>query len=90
MRGSKSSGYGMLALFMITGAVLGGILGEIIATSSMLSGVAPYLVKTFPIFDLPPVTINLYVIKLAIGFALYPNLISILGMIIAIFLYRRF
>jgi hypothetical protein len=90
LRGSKSASYGILALFMITGAVLGGILGEIIATSSMLSGVAPYFVKTFPIFDLPPVTINLYVIKLAIGFALYPNLISILGMIIAIILYRRF
>ena len=90
MRGGKSSSFGMLALFMVTGAVLGGILGEIISTSSMLIGVAPYLVKTFPIFDLPPVTINLYVIKLAIGFALYPNLISILGMIIAIFVYRRF
>lgn len=86
---SKGSGYGMLAIFIITGVILGGILGELIATSAILSGIAPYLIKNFPIFDLPPVTINLYVIKLTLGFAIYPNLISLLGMIIAIVLYRR-
>jgi len=86
----KGSGYGLLALFLVTGAVLGGILGELITTSSTFYGIAPYLVRTFPIFDLPPVTINLYVIKFAVGFAVYPNLISLLGMIIALFLFRRF
>lgn len=90
MKGGNSKGYGLLGLFLVTGAVIGGILGEFIATTAAFSGIAPFLVKTFPIFDLPPVTINLYVIKLAIGFAFYPNLISILGMIIAIVLYRRF
>ncbi|MDD4601194.1 MAG: DUF4321 domain-containing protein [Negativicutes bacterium] len=80
----------MLALFMIIGAILGGILGELVSTSSLLSEMAPYLVRTFPIFDVPPITINLYVVKLTLGFAIYPNLISILGMIIAILLYRRF
>ncbi|HML89197.1 MAG TPA: DUF4321 domain-containing protein [Methylomusa anaerophila] len=80
----------MMALFLITGAVLGGILGEFAANSSFLTGVAPYLVKQFPIFDLPPVTVNLYVIKFVLGFALYPNLMSILGIIAAIVLFRRF
>lgn len=90
MRGGSNKGFGMLALFVITGAVLGGIIGEIIADSTLLAGVAPYLVKQFLIFDLPPVTINLYVIKLVIGFALYPNLISLLGMVAAVALFRRF
>jgi hypothetical protein len=53
-------------------------------------GVAPYMVKTFPIFDIPPVTVNLYVIKFVIGFALHPNLISILGMLVAVVLFKRF
>ena len=81
---------GMMVLFLITGAVLGGIIGEIIADSTLLAGVTPYLVKQFLIFDLPPVTINLYVIKFVIGFALYPNLISLLGMVAAAALFRRF
>ncbi|WP_371371535.1 DUF4321 domain-containing protein [Sporomusa aerivorans] len=89
---SSSSGksMGMMALFLITGAVVGGILGELAASSSLLSGVAPYLIKPFPVFDVPPVAINLYVIKLVIGFALYPNLMSILGIIAAVLLFRRF
>jgi len=90
MRGGSNKGFGMLALFLITGAVLGGIIGEIIADSTFLAGVTPYLVKQFLIFDLPPVTINLYVIKFVIGFALYPNLISLLGMVAAAALFRRF
>jgi hypothetical protein len=81
---------GMMFLFLITGAIVGGILGELAASSSLLSGVAPYLIKPFPVFDLPPVAINLYVIKLVIGFALYPNLMSVLGIIAAILLFRRF
>ena len=90
MRGGSNKGFGMLTLFLITGAVLGGIIGEIIADSTLLAGVTPYLVKQFLIFDLPPVTINLYVIKFVIGFALYPNLISLLGMVAAAALFRRF
>lgn len=78
----------MLALFMITGAILGGILGEVVSSSS-LGGMAPYLVKTYPIFDVPPVVINLYVIKLVIGFALHPSIISIAGVIVAVLLFRR-
>lgn len=78
----------MLALFMITGAVLGGILGEVIGGSS-LGGLAPYLVKTYPVFDLPPVVVNLYVVKLVLGLALHPSLISIAGVIVAVFLFRR-
>jgi uncharacterized membrane protein len=90
LRGSANKGFGMFLLFMITGAVFGGILGEIIAGSGVLSGLAPYLVKTVSIIDIAPVTINLYVIKLVFGFALFPNLVSILGIIVAILLFRRF
>ncbi len=90
MRGGSKKGYGVLLLFLITGAVFGGILGELISRSDALIDVAPYLVKTFLILDVPPVSINLYVVRLMLGFALQPNLISILGMVAAIMLFRRF
>ncbi len=89
LRDGKNKGYGMLLLFLITGAVLGGILGELISRSDVLAGVAPYLVKTFLVLDMPPVNINLYVVRFIVGFALQPNLISIFGMIAAILLFRR-
>lgn len=89
MKGGNSGSFGMLALFLILGAVLGGILGELISGWS-LGGITPFLVKTFPIFDLPPITINLYIIKLIVGLSLHPNLISILGVVAAYFVFRRF
>ena len=89
MRGNATKGYGVLILFVITGAVLGGILGEIIMDIPALSSIATYLVHQYAILDLSPIMINLYVIKLSFGFALHPNLISILGVVLAIFLFKR-
>lgn len=89
LRGTNR-GYGIFILFVVTGAVLGGILGEVASHIPALSSVAPYLVQTYPIVDVAPVTINLCVIQLSFGFALYPNLISILGILLAIFLFKRF
>ncbi len=89
MKGAVGKSFGTLALFLILGAVLGGILGELIAGSS-LGGLTPYLVRTFPVFDLPPTTVNLYIVKFIFGLSLHPNLISLLGVIAAYVLFRRF
>lgn len=89
MRGGSSKNFGVLALFLIIGAVLGGIIGELIA-GWPLGGLTPYLVKTFPIFDLAPITVNLYIVKFIFGMSLHPNLISILGVVAAYVLFRRF
>ena len=89
MRAVKSKRYGMLLLFLIIGAVFGGIIGEFISSADSLGTWSPYLVKTFLILDVPPVSINLYVVRFMLGFALQPNLISILGMIAAFFLFKR-
>ncbi|SDF21133.1 DUF4321 domain-containing protein [Sporolituus thermophilus] len=90
MKGGRNKGVGTLVLFLVTGAVLGGVLGEVIAGSTLMAGIVPYLIKTYPVFDFPPVTINLYVLRLVIGFAFHPNLISLLGVIVALVLFRRF
>ncbi|WP_302165844.1 DUF4321 domain-containing protein [Mitsuokella multacida] len=83
-------GYGICILFVIIGAILGGILGEVLKNVPSLAGVMPFLVTTSPVFDMAPVTINLYVVKLTVGLAFMPNLMSMLGIILAIVLYRRY
>ena len=90
MRSEKTRSYWVFLLFIMTGALLGGLLGEIIAESPSLAGIAPYLAKKYLIFDLAPLNINLFVIQIKLGFTLQPNLISILGMLVAYFLLRRF
>ena len=80
----------MCILFVIIGAILGGILGELLKNVPSLEGVMPYLVTTFPVFDMAPVTIDLYVIRLTVGLAFMPNHMSMLGIVVAIALYRRY
>ena len=83
-------GYGMAILFVVIGVILGGILGQLLAGVDALQTVMPYLVNTFPVFDTSVFTINLYVIQLTVGLAFAPNLMSILGIVAALVLFRRY
>lgn len=85
-----SRSYGTLIVFVIIGAVLGGIIGDILSGVDVLSSVMPYLVHSYPVLDITPSVLNLYVIKLTVGLSFYPNLMSIFGMVIAIILFRRY
>ena len=90
MRGDKTKGILVLLLFLLTGALLGGLLGEVLAGTPALSEIAPYFVKKYTIFEMAPASINLFVAQIKLGLVLQPNLISVLGIIIALFLFRRF
>lgn len=90
MRGGSFKNIGVLVLFLIIGSVLGGIIGEMISAANIWPGFSVYMVKQFVVLDVPPVSINLYVVKFTIGFSIHPNLISIIGLIVAAFLFRRF
>ena len=90
LRGDKTKGVLVLLLFLLTGALLGGLLGELIASSAALADIAPYLVKKYTIFDMAPASINLFVMQVKLGFVLQPNLISVVGIALALFLFRRF
>lgn len=86
---SWGRGYGMLILFVVTGAVCGGMLGDFVASSGWLSGLAPYLTRKFPLLEMAPLTVNLYVLQVQLSLVLYPNFISLLGIIVAVLLFRR-
>ena len=86
--GGSSSG--MCALYMAIGAILGGILGELMKMSDMLAGLVPYLVTSYPVFDMAPVTLNLYVFRLTLGLAFEPNFMSILGVVLAVYIFRKY
>ena len=89
MRG-MARGYGTCMLFVAVGAILGGILGELMRKIDALSGLVPYLVQTYPVLNLPMVTINLYVIQFSFGFVFEPNIMSVLGVVLAIVLFRKY
>lgn len=87
----KSAGYKsipVLLLFLIVGGILGGIIGEVLSGLSFGS-IMLDLVRHYEIFNIHNVTLNLYVMELTLGIHFAPNLLSIIGILVAVFIYRR-
>ena len=76
----RFGGHGLfsLLLFLVCGALIGGIIGQVLSQVS-LSGMIPYLTKTYEIFDFKDIYLNLAVIDVHFGIRFAPNLISIFG-----------
>ena len=69
--------------------LIGGILGQLLEGANFV-GLMPYLTRTFEIFDLKDITLNLGILQLHFGIRFAPNLISIIGILIAFWLYKKF
>lgn len=79
-----------LFLFMVTGAIVGGMIGEALQAAQVLGESTKFLIQRYEVFSVPPATLDFYVMKISAGFDFRPNLVSILGMIIALFILDRF
>ena len=75
----------IVLLFICAGLVIGGLLGEVAAQVDWLSWLA--YGQTFGIEN--PFVLDFNVLSLTFAFALHINIASIIGMAIAIFLYRK-
>ena len=90
MRGGKTKSFLVWLLFFLAGAIIGGLLGELIAGSPAFSGIAPYVTKKYIIFDMSPASINLFIVQMKFGLTIQPNLISVIGVVIAMIFFQRF
>ena len=82
-----SKSYGTLVLYVVIGAILGGLLGELLSGVDALSSLMPYLKNPYPVINVVPSVIDIYVISLTVGFSFSPNLI--IGVVIAVWIFRH-
>ena len=75
----------LVLLFIFAGLVIGGLLGEFAAQVDWLSWLA--YGQTFGIQN--PFVLEMNVLSLTFAFSLHINIASIIGLAIAIFLYRK-
>lgn len=75
----------IVILFIFAGLVIGGLLGEVAAQVDWLSWLA--YGQTFGIQN--PFVLNMNVLSLTIAFSININIASIIGLAIAIFLYKK-
>jgi hypothetical protein len=82
---TKDKSIWILIVFILSGIVVGGLLGEVAGKSSGLWWLA--YGQEFGLTD--PLTLDLSVIKLSFSLLIKLNISSIIGMIIAIIIYRK-
>lgn len=76
----------ILIVFVLCGLVIGGLIGELTQGVSWLSWLA--YGQSFGLTN--PVTLDLGVMQLTVGLMFKINIAGIVGIIIAIFLYKKF
>ena len=88
MKSFGSHGVLLLILFLLAGGLLGGILGEVLS-GIQLGDLMPMLSQHYEIFNIQNVDLNLYIMQINFGIHFAPNLLSILGIFVALFIYRH-
>ena len=76
----------VLIIFILCGLVIGGLIGQLAQSVSWLSWLS--YGQTFGLSD--PVTLDLGVVKLTLGILFNINISSIIGIVLSIFIYRKF
>lgn len=82
---TKEKNFWILLIFMLSGLVIGGLLGELAKTVDWLWWLG--YGQEFGLSD--PVSLDLNVLKLTFSFIVRINISSIIGLAMAIFLYRK-
>ncbi len=75
----------ILILFILSGLVIGGLLGELTKDVSYLNWLS--YGQSFGLSN--PVVLNLNIIEITFGLMVHINIASIIGVLIAIFVYRK-
>lgn len=76
-------------IFLIVGGILGGIVGEALYAVPSLKGILPALTQHYEILNIQNIHLNLYLMELQFGIHLAPNMLSIIGVILAAILFRH-
>jgi hypothetical protein len=81
--------YWVLLIFVLIGGLLGGVLGEILRVMAPHGTIQTIFATNFTPGINPPLTIDLVLLKLTLGFELKINLLSLVGMFLGIYLYKN-
>ncbi|HEU4683917.1 MAG TPA: DUF4321 domain-containing protein [Nitrospira sp.] len=79
----------LLLIFLFIGGLLGGILGEILQLMAPKGTIQTFFTTNATPGISPPLTIDLILLKITLGFSFKVSLLSVLGMLLGIYLYKN-
>ena len=79
----------VLVIFILVGGLLGGVMGEILRVIAPHGTIQQIFATSIrPGID-PPLTVDLVLLKTTIGFIFKMNLLSFIGILLGIYLYKQ-
>ncbi len=80
---------GVLLLFVLGGGLFGGLLGETLLFFSPSGFIKEAFLKSYQIGIVAPVTLDLFLTTLTLGFTLRVNLMILLGILLGLYTYKQ-
>jgi hypothetical protein len=85
VRGNERNGF--LLFIVLLGAICGSFIGDILGSNVKALS---FLNSTYPIGTSNPIILNLKVVQFTFGINFYINILAIVGVVLAILLYRKY
>ena len=79
----------LLIFFVIVGGLFGGVVAEILRAVAPTGPISSLFLKNLNIGITDPVTLDLFLITLTFGAAVKINLLSIIGVLMGVYIYRQ-
>jgi hypothetical protein len=79
----------LLIFFVLVGGLFGGVVAEILRAVAPSGPISAIFLKNVAFGVTDPITIDLYLITLTFGAAVKINLLSIIGVLMGVYIYRQ-
>lgn len=79
----------ILVTCVIVGGLLGGLLGETLSAVFRPGIIQNIFTQALNLGITPPFTIDLWLLKISLGFTLKMNLLTFIGMLLGVFVYKQ-
>ncbi|CAI4032746.1 hypothetical protein DNFV4_03176 [Nitrospira tepida] len=79
----------LLLVFMLVGGLLGGVMGEILRVIAPHGTIQSIFATSLTPGINPPLTLDLVLLKITFGLSVKMNLLSFLGIILGMYLYKQ-
>ncbi len=79
----------MLIFFVVIGGLFGGLLGEVLRTIAPDGPLQVFFSKAYGVGIDPPLTLDLRLVTMTLGFTLRISVFNILGILLGIYVYKQ-
>jgi hypothetical protein len=79
----------VLVICVIIGGLLGGLLGETLTAVFRPGIIQNIFAQALNLGITPPFTVDLWLLKISLGFTLKMNLLTFIGMLLGVFVYKQ-